>query len=182
MNGRPAAFLDRDGTIIREQHFLADPAGVELLPGAAPALRAIAAAGFALVLVTNQSGIARGLYTEEDFQAVQARLDLLLAQEGVAFEGVFHCPHHPDHTGSCDCRKPGLGLYRAAATALRLDPAASIYAGDRLRDVLPALALGGRGFLLRTGYDEARTHDVPAGIEVVPDLTAVARIVGRGAG
>jgi D-glycero-D-manno-heptose 1,7-bisphosphate phosphatase len=174
---RPAAFLDRDGTIIVERHYLADPDDVELLPGAPAALRSLAAGGFALVMVTNQSGIARGLYAESDFQAVQARLAAMLAVHGVAFDASFHCPHHPQHGGPCPCRKPGLALFQDAARQLDLDTAASIFVGDRLRDVLPAVALGGRGFLVRTGHGA-----LPAGIEAVADLGEVARLVTGSAG
>jgi D-glycero-D-manno-heptose 1,7-bisphosphate phosphatase len=177
MSGRRGAFLDRDGTIIQEREYLADPAGVELVPGAAAALRAVAAAGYALVLVTNQSGIARGLYSEADFRAVQHRLEELLAADGVHFDAVFHCPHHPDVTGPCDCRKPATGMHRRAAALLGIDLAASVYAGDRLRDVLPAVELGGRGFLVRTGYGADEAPGAPAGVQVIDDLPALARLL-----
>jgi D-glycero-D-manno-heptose 1,7-bisphosphate phosphatase len=176
---RPAAFLDRDGTIIEEREYLSDPAGVVLLPGAAAGLRRLAAAGYALVVVTNQSGIARGYFTEAAFRAVQRRLADLLAAEGVMLDGVFHCPHHPELTGACDCRKPALGMYRAAAARLGLDLRAAIYVGDRAADVTPAIALGGRGFLVRTGYGERERQLVPADIEVVADLDAAARAATR---
>ena len=172
-----AAFLDRDGTIIEEVQYLADPAGVALVPGAAEGLRDIRRAGFELVVVTNQSGIARGYYSENEFRAVQNRVDLLLAETGVQLDAVLHCPHHPDFTGPCDCRKPALGLYERARTALGIDLAASIYVGDRLSDVLPALATGGTGYLVRTGYGRDYAPHVPPGIEVVDDLRAVGRLV-----
>jgi histidinol-phosphate phosphatase family protein len=176
---RAAAFLDRDGTLIEEAHYLADPARVTLLPGAADALRELRAAGYLLVVVTNQSGIARGLFTEEDFRAVQERLESLLRAHGVTFDAVYHCPHHPDFTGPCDCRKPALGLYRRAESELGVDLAASIHVGDRLRDVLPALDTGGKGFLVRTGYG-ADAVDVPPEIDVAADLGAVAgSVTGR---
>ena len=177
---RAAVFLDRDGTIIEEKDYLCDPEDVVLVPGAAEALRDLRHAGFALVVVTNQSGIARGLYSERDFHAVQARLDSLLASYGVRLDAVMHCPHHPDFTGPCDCRKPRLGMYRRAAAALGLDLAASVYAGDRVTDVLPALETGGTGVLLRTGYGAEEAERVPAGIEVLDDLGALARkLTGR---
>lgn len=174
---RPAAFIDRDGTLIVEREYLADPDGVELLPGAADALRALAAAGFALVVVTNQSGIARGLYSEADFRAVQHRLETILAGHGVHLHAVYHCPHHPDITGACDCRKPAHGLFLRAARDLGLDLAASVYIGDRLRDVTPGLALGGRAILVRTGYGGGEAAAAPAAVAVADDLRAAARIV-----
>lgn len=148
--GRRALFADRDGTLIHDAHYLRDPAQVALLPGAVALLRAFAAAGWALVVVTNQSGIAQGLVTEENYRAVRARLDALLAAEGVTLDATYHCPHHPDVTGPCACRKPGTLMYEQAAEALGLDLAASVYVGDRFRDVAPALAKGGRGFLVRS--------------------------------
>ncbi|HEX6307880.1 MAG TPA: HAD-IIIA family hydrolase [Longimicrobiales bacterium] len=175
-----ALFLDRDGTLIDEAHYLADPERVRLIPGAAPALAALHDAGWALVVVTNQSGIARGLYSEAEFRAVQERLEALLAQEGVRLDLVLYCPHHPDFTGPCDCRKPGLGMYRAAAAALDVDLRESVYVGDRVKDVLPALATGGRGYLVRTGYGAAESEDAPPDVAVVEDLAAVARdLAGR---
>jgi D-glycero-D-manno-heptose 1,7-bisphosphate phosphatase len=177
---RPAAFLDRDGTIIQEREYLDDPAGVELIDGAVEGLRMLAESGFALVLVTNQSGIARGLYTEAQFRAVQDRLEAILAGAGVHLDGVYYCPHHPDVAGPCPCRKPGLGMYQDAARQLDLNVSASLYIGDRLRDVLPALALGGRGFLVRTGFGAAEAPAAPADVHVVGDLREAARLaLGR---
>lgn len=174
---RPAAFLDRDGTVIVERHYLSDPDQVELVPGAAAAMRALRDAGYALVIVTNQSGIARGLYTEAAFRAVQDRLESILAAEGVALDGVYHCPHHPDFSGPCECRKPGLGMYRRAARELGLDLARSVYVGDRIKDVVPARILGGIGVLVRTGYGADEAERVPAGIEIAADLAAAAGVV-----
>lgn len=179
---RPAVFLDRDGTIIQEREYLADPDGVELIPGVAAALGALAGLGYALVVVTNQSGIARGLYTEADFQAVQRRLEELLAADGVRFDAVYHCPHHPDVTGPCECRKPGTGMYRAAAAQLGLSTERSAYVGDRLRDVLPARELGGRGYLVLTGYGAAEAGSVPGDVTVISDLADLAAILGTGPG
>jgi len=175
--GRPAAFLDRDGTIVVERNYLSDPEQVELIPGAAGALRALGEAGYALVIMTNQSGIARGLYTEAEFRAVQERVEALLAAEGVELDGVYHCPHHPDFTGPCECRKPGLGMYRRAARELGLDLARSVYIGDRVSDVVPAQLLGGKGILVRTGYGADEASRVPAGIAVADDLAAAAAMV-----
>lgn len=167
---RPAAFLDRDGTIIVEKQFLSRPEDVALIPGAARAMKRLANAGFALVLVTNQSGIGRGLFGEDDYQAVQARFAELLRDAGVALDGAYYCPHHPDFTGPCDCRKPAPGLFLRAARDLGLDLARSVYVGDRLRDVLPGLALGGRAFLVRTGYGREEASAAPSGAVVVDDL------------
>ena len=125
---------------------------MELITGAAQAIRRLNEAGLAVVLVTNQSGIARGLYSEADYVSVAERLDQVLHAVGVRIDATYYCPHHPDHGGPCDCRKPGTGLYLRAARDLGVDPSASYYVGDKLSDVLPARALGGLGILVRTGY------------------------------
>jgi histidinol-phosphate phosphatase family protein len=140
---RPAAFLDRDGTLMLDVNYIADPAEVVLVPGAASAVRRLNGAGIITVVVTNQSGIALGLLTEADYEAVRLQLEQLLHAEGARLDASFHCPHHPDVSGLCDCRKPGLGLYRRAAAELGLDLARSLYVGDRYRDIQPGLELGG---------------------------------------
>jgi histidinol-phosphate phosphatase family protein len=148
MSPRPAAFLDRDGTIIRDTEYLRDPDQVELLPGAAAAIRRLNEAGWPVIVVTNQSGVARGLLTEQDYERVRMRVDKLIGAEGARIDASYHCPHHPDITGPCDCRKPGVKLYRDAAAALDLDTKASWYVGDRLRDVSPGDHFGGRSVML----------------------------------
>jgi D-glycero-D-manno-heptose 1,7-bisphosphate phosphatase len=145
---RPAALLDRDGTIIRDTDYLRDPEQVELLPGAAQAIKRLNDAGWPVVVVTNQSGIARGLMTEQDYERVRMRLDRMLAAEGAKVLASYHCPHHPDFSGSCDCRKPKAKMYRDAAAEHDLDLAKSWYVGDRLRDVSPGDELGGETVLL----------------------------------
>ena len=174
---RPAVFLDRDGTIIRERAYLADPAGVELVPGTLEALTALREHGWPYVIVTNQSGIARGLYTEADYHRVAARLQGILDEAGVPPAATHFCPHHPDVTGSCDCRKPASGMYRRAAAALGLDLSRSVYVGDKASDVHPAGALGGHGVLVRTGYGREQESLVGPEVAVVEDLAAAVRYV-----
>lgn len=170
---RPAAFLDRDGTIVQEAHYLADPDAVVLVPGAADAIRSLQDAGFAVVIVTNQSGIAKGMYTLSDYRAVAARLDELLAAHRVAVDGTYFCPHHPAAV-PCSCRKPDTGMYEAAALELGLDFEDSFFVGDKVTDVLPSLALGGRGILVRTGYGTSHESQLPEGVIAVDDLPAAA--------
>jgi D-glycero-D-manno-heptose 1,7-bisphosphate phosphatase len=145
---RPAVFLDRDGTLIRDVNYVGKPEQVELLPGAARALRRLNEAGWPVIIVTNQSGIARGFYTVADYEAVQREVESQLAAHGARIDAAYMCPHLPDITGPCECRKPGTLLFRQAAEAHDLDLARSWYVGDRMRDVLPAQALGGRGLLV----------------------------------
>ena len=178
----PAVFVDRDGTIIREAEYLSDPAAVELLPGAAEGLRAFRAAGYPVVIVTNQSGIARGYYGEAEYRAVEAEVERQLAEAGVAVLGAYHCPHHPDHTGPCRCRKPEPGLFEDAAAAHDLELSASVFIGDRLRDIEPGRALGGTAVLVRTGYGGEEEAAAPADVLVVEDLAAAAGAILRPAG
>src|SRR5260370_29227227 len=111
--------------------YLHDPARARLLPGAAEGIRKLNSAGFLVVTVSNQSGIARGLYTVADYQAVQRRLEQLLNAHSARLDGAYFCPHHPDLTGPCDCRKPGTKLFRDAAADLGIDLARSWFVGDR---------------------------------------------------
>jgi D-glycero-D-manno-heptose 1,7-bisphosphate phosphatase len=128
---RSAVFLDRDGTIIRDADYVKVPADVELLPGAARAIARLNARGLPVIVVTNQSGIARGLLTQADYDAVRRRLDDLLAADGARVDATYVCPHHPDYGGACDCRKPGTLLYRQAAAAHAIDLSRSTFVGDR---------------------------------------------------
>lgn len=176
---RKAAFIDRDGTLIHDRHYLADPERVELLPGAAEGLRTLRTLGYALVVVTNQSGIARGRITQEEYDRVAARLDAILVSHDAAVDLTLYCPHHPDFSEPCECRKPGLAMYRTAAAQLDLDLARSLYIGDKLADVQPALALGGAGWLVRTGYGSSveADPDLPKPTRCADDLADVARQV-----
>jgi len=177
MGLRPAVFVDRDGTIMAERAYLADPAGVTLVPGARDALAALQGARFALVVVTNQSGIARGLYTENDYHAVAARLGEVLAKGGVVIDRTDFCKHHPDFTGACACRKPGTEMHRRAAAELGLDLARSYYIGDKVTDVLPATELGGQGILVRTGYGCEHEATIPGNTWVADDLRGAAELI-----
>jgi histidinol-phosphate phosphatase family protein len=148
VTGRPAAFLDRDGTIIRDASYIRDPKDVELLPGAAAAIRRLNDANVPVIVVTNQSGIARELLTFDDYNAVRERIDSVLRDEGAHITATYMCPHHPDVDGECDCRKPGLLMYEMAIEVHGLDPMRSLFVGDRMRDVIPGIALGGLAIMI----------------------------------
>jgi D-glycero-D-manno-heptose 1,7-bisphosphate phosphatase len=178
---RRAAFLDRDGTLIRDRDYLSDPAGVELIPGTVEGLRALRDAGLALVVVTNQSGIARGLYSEADYHRVAARLDEILESHGVRPDLTLFCPHHPDHGGPCSCRKPETGMHLRAARELGLDPGRSFFVGDKVSDVEAGRRLGGQGILVLTGYGRDSSAHVPVGTWIAEDVAdAARRIVAEG--
>lgn len=180
--GLHAALLDRDGTIIADRHYLNDPDGVVLLPGAARAIRELAAAGVPSIVCTNQSGIARGTISLAQYDAVRRRLAELLAAEGAVLLDSFSCPHHPDVTGPCDCRKPGAGLYRRACRLHGLDPARCLFVGDRMRDVSPASEFGAAAALVVSSVtpDEDRQRAQAANVPVVSSLLdAVEGLLGR---
>lgn len=173
---RRAVFLDRDGTLNREIGYIGDPAALELLPGVVPALADLAAAGYALVVVTNQSAIGRGHFTAAQVEAVHERLRALLAAGGVVLDGVFVCPHAPD--AGCPCRKPAPGLLLTARDALDLDLGTSWLVGDSAKDVAAARAAGVRPLLVLTGWgkrdrEAARAGGLAAG-DLVDDLPAAA--------
>ncbi|MGE4296886.1 MAG: D-glycero-alpha-D-manno-heptose-1,7-bisphosphate 7-phosphatase [Desulfovibrionaceae bacterium] len=147
-------FLDRDGTIIVDKHYLSDPDGVELLPGAGQALWRMAGAGVNLFIVTNQSGIGRGYFPLADFEACSHRLADILRGHGIVVAGEAYCPHGPDD--ACDCRKPGLGMWRELAEAHGLDPATCAMIGDRRADIAFGLNAGfAASVLVRTGLGDA---------------------------
>ena len=170
------AFLDRDGTLIRDTGYVSRPDEVELLAGAAEAVRLLNEAGIPVVVVTNQSGIGRGLFDLAAYLAVEARLSELLSARGAKLDATYFCPHAPEDR--CDCRKPGLALYRRAADELGVETAGALFAGDRVRDVLPASRLGGRGMLVG-GHEEPYDGPVPPGVVRVPDLlTGIRELLG----
>ena len=177
MTARRAAFLDRDGTIIEDVSYIARPGHVRLRPGVAEAVRTLNERGVAVVVITNQSGIARGMFSDFDYEVVRARVDALLATHGARIDASYYCPHHPDFTGPCECRKPGTLLYDRAITDLDLDAAASMFAGDRLRDILPARRYAGTAFLVQAPSTPAAevTEAQACGVAIVPSLLDAVR-------
>jgi histidinol-phosphate phosphatase family protein len=145
---RPAAFLDRDGTIIEDVSYISRPDQVQLRPTAAEAIGLLNAHDVAVVVITNQSGIGRGMFTVDDYEAVRNRLAHELSTYGARIDASYYCPHYQAVSGPCDCRKPGRQLFDQAIAALDLSPATSMFAGDRTRDVLPARTFGGTGYLI----------------------------------
>ncbi len=171
-----AVFLDRDGTLIVEKNYLSQPEEVEVFPGTGVALRCLRDAGFLLVMVTNQSGIGRGYYTEADFHRVNARLLELLAPEGVRFAQVYFAPEAPDQPSRG--RKPLPQFLFDARDALGIDLGQSYMVGDKMADVECGWNAGVRqSILVRTGYGaelEAELGDAAARTVVVDDLSAAA--------
>jgi D-glycero-D-manno-heptose 1,7-bisphosphate phosphatase len=141
-------FLDRDGTIIRDARYISEPDAVALIDGAADAIGRLNRSGVPVVVVTNQSGIGRGYYDVEDYERVHARMLDLLAENGARVDASYYCPHSPDALPPCECRKPRPGLFERALAELGSAPEHAWYVGDRLRDITPALLLGGTGLLV----------------------------------
>ncbi len=184
---RPAAFIDRDGVINAELGYVWRIEDFHLLPGAVDGLRQLARCGYALVVVTNQAGIAKGRYDEAAYQKLTAHMRGLLAAQGAALAGVYHCPHHPQgtvpaYTRECDCRKPAPGLLLRAARELGLDLARSVLVGDKTTDTQAGRAAG----LRRTVLVESG-HALPADALAhadhrCADLAAAARWLCAGGG
>jgi len=153
---RPALFVDRDGTVTVEGEWIVHPGALELVPGAAQALRRASDAGYRVVMYTNQSAVARGMITLAQLDAIHDGLRAMLAQEGATLDAIYSCPHHPtegvgEYRVACECRKPKPGLLLRAADELNVDLARSWCIGDMMRDLEAGAAAGVRGILVETG-------------------------------
>ena len=168
-----AVFLDRDGTVMEDAHYIKSPKQVRLLPGAARAVRRINDAGIPVIIVTNQSGIGRGLFTVKDYESVRDHFESLLRDEGAHIDASYYCPHLPGDPPTGNCRKPATLMFEQAISDFRLDPANVAYMGDRWRDVIVSKKLGGRGIMIQsaetTSDDRQRARD--DGIETAASLS-----------
>ncbi len=179
----PAVFLDKDGTLIEDVPYNVDPAQIRLERGALEGLRLLQEAGFHLIVVSNQPGVAHGYFLQSALVGVETRLRELLAAGGVALEGFYHCPHHPegsvaDHARVCDCRKPQPGMLRRAAEEHGIDLARSWMVGDILNDVEAGRRIGCRTVLLDNGHEtEWLLSQLRRPDHVASDLAAAARII-----
>ncbi|MDP8923554.1 MAG: HAD family hydrolase [Chloroflexota bacterium] len=183
---RAAVFLDKDGTLVEDVPYNVDPALIRLGSGAVEGLRLLHVAGYPLIVISNQSGVARGYFAEDALRAVEARLRELLGEAGVPLTGFYYCPHHPEglvaeYARACECRKPLPGMILRAAHEHGIDVARSWFVGDILHDVEAAHRAGCRAVLLDNGNETewelspARTPDV-----VAPDLAEAARAIVAG--
>jgi D-glycero-D-manno-heptose 1,7-bisphosphate phosphatase len=177
MGRRPAVFLDRDGTLIEEVGYVNHVSRVRLLPGAGEAVRRLRAAGWTVVVVTNQAGLARGYLSPELVEAANLELARQLAELGTALDGIYVCPHHPtEGVGAlrieCDCRKPRPGLVQRAAAELDLDLERSVVVGDKPSDIELAAAVHARGVLVLTGLGRGEWEHRRASFPVAPDHVA----------
>lgn len=183
----PAVFLDRDGTLIEDIGYLRRVAEVRFFPWTVDAVRALNRAGLPVVVVTNQSAVARGFLTEDGVDAIHHYMSSVLAAGGARIEAYYYCPHHPDgsveaYRQQCDCRKPGRGLIDRAVQELDLDPERSFVVGDKWLDVALARAIGARSVLVRTGYGASEEAEPPPNLAadaVVDNLIAAASWILR---
>lgn len=182
---RPAVFLDRDGTINVEKHFLIDPAAFEFIPGVPQALKRLQDAGYLLVVVTNQSGVARGYFGLDQVRLLHDHMETLLKKYGVELAGIYICPHHPtegigEFLKDCDCRKGKPGMLLQAAQELGIDLQRSYMVGDKDADLEAGINAGCRSLLVKTGYGcKCLENDEINGAGIVPDLPAAVEMILR---
>lgn len=178
---QPAIFLDRDGTINEDIGYVSSPAELTLYPWAARAIRLINEAGWKAIVITNQSGVARGLYTEEILGDIHNKMIEEMKREGARVDAVYYCPHHPeigDHRYrlACDCRKPQAGLLYRAASDHNIDLAGSFVIGDKSSDIQMAERAGARSALVLTGYGIYARDECNPGV-IAENLLAAVRLI-----
>jgi D-glycero-D-manno-heptose 1,7-bisphosphate phosphatase len=179
-----AVFIDRDGTINEEKEYLYRTDEFAFIPGAPEAIRLLNEAGFLVIVVTNQSGVARGYYSEEDVLQLHRFISAQLDQHGARVDAWYYCPHHPSGRGSyalpCRCRKPQPGMLLEAAGRVDIDLEASIMIGDKLVDMEAGAAVGCRTLLVRTGYGSEEESRCRIGTQVFDDLLAAVQSLATG--
>ncbi|HXG65066.1 MAG TPA: D-glycero-beta-D-manno-heptose 1,7-bisphosphate 7-phosphatase [Blastocatellia bacterium] len=189
MEPTAAIFIDRDGTINEDIGYVSGPQELVIYPWAAEAIRLINQAGLKVIVITNQSGIARGYYSEEMLAAIHRQMLAELARAGARIDAIYYCPHHPNFGGpryqvACECRKPQPGMLYQAAREHRLDLARSFVIGDKASDIMLAQSVGARSALVLTGYGRrtlANRDLYPCEPDIVADdlLEAVKLILSR---
>ena len=168
--------LDRDGTIVVDRRYLADPAGLEFEPGAAEGLKWLFGHGYRLVVITNQSGVGRGIFPLARIHAMNLRLNAMVEEIGAELAGIYYCPHAPD--AGCTCRKPALGLMRRAASELGFDPGSSVVIGDKESDIEFGSRAGAMTILISVNAESSTSRIRPD--LVVPNLMEAAKAITSG--
>lgn len=179
---RRAVFLDRDGTINIEKDYLVLPQDFEFHSGVATAIKHLRDAGFLVIVVTNQSGVARGMFEEEDVARLHDYVQAELAKYDTRIDAFYHCPHHPTHgidqyRRQCDCRKGAPGMLIQAAADFNLELARSYMVGDKISDIEAGNRAGCLSILVKTGYGAHEMSKLPPEIPVVEDLPAAADLI-----
>ena len=168
MNRNIAVFMDRDGTICEEVGYLKNPCDLNILPGAVDAIRLINKSRIKAVVITNQSGVARGYFSEEVVQRVHIRLKELLEEKCAYLDGIYYCPHHPEfgpreYRKRCDCRKPEAGMLEMASREFKIELPLSYVIGDKISDIALAHRVGAKGVLVLTGYGKEEVKSLDRG-------------------
>lgn len=178
---KPAVFLDRDGTINVEKDYLYRVEEFEFTPGAVEAIRLLNQAGYLVVVVTNQSGVARGYYTEADVKTLHSHIDHVLVSQGARVDAWYYCPHHEHgklpYNQACDCRKPMPGMLRQAAADHAIDLTRSWMVGDKPADIEAGQAAGCRPVLVMTGYGAETADRLASEVPCYPDLLTAAQFI-----
>ncbi|MFX0186830.1 MAG: D-glycero-beta-D-manno-heptose 1,7-bisphosphate 7-phosphatase [Candidatus Hodarchaeota archaeon] len=164
---KKAIFLDRDGVINKEISYISNPDDFEFIEGSIEALKILKEKNFLLIVITNQAGIARGYYTEEMLKKIHNKMTRILKQNNIVLDDIFYCPHHPDITGICDCRKPKPGMIIKAKNKYNIDLQSSFMVGDTLNDIEAGLNAKCKTILVLTGYGSEEEKKIGP---IKPDL------------
>lgn len=170
-----AIFLDRDGTLNIEKNYLYKIKDWEWIPGAIDAIKEINRLGYKAIIVTNQAGIARKYYSETELNKLHAYMIQDLEKQGAKIDAIYYCPHHPDFSGSCECRKPKGGMLETAAKDLRIDLLNSWLVGDKISDINAAKSVKATPILVKTGYGESEQHQLDANVHVAETVAQAVR-------
>jgi len=166
-NRKRAIFLDRDGVINNEVDHLSHPDDFEFIPGSIDAFKILKQKNFLLIVITNQAGIARGYFNEEALQRIHTKMIKILEQNSIILDDIFFCPHHPEFTGPCDCRKPKPGMILKAKNKHNINLKKSFMVGDTISDIEAGFKAGCKTVLVLTGYGREEQNKIN---EIIPDL------------
>ena len=164
---KKAIFLDRDGVINKEVSYLSNPNDFEFIEGSIKALKILKQKGFLIIIITNQAGIARGFFTEETLEAIHSKMIRILKQNNIELDDIYYCPHHPEFTGPCDCRKPNTGMLLKAQLEYNIDLTNSYIVGDTLNDIQTGKAARCKTVLVLTGYGKEEQKNIGT---IIPDM------------
>lgn len=162
-----AIFLDRDGVINEEVSYLSNLDDFQLIEGSTEALRILKDLGYFLIVITNQAGIARGYFTEDTLKEIHNKMAQILKQNNIELDDIFYCPHHPDFTGACNCRKPNPGMILQAKDKYNINLRESFMVGDTLNDIETGLAADCQTVLVLTGYGIEEKKKI---VDIIPDF------------
>ncbi|MFX0037005.1 MAG: D-glycero-beta-D-manno-heptose 1,7-bisphosphate 7-phosphatase [Candidatus Hermodarchaeota archaeon] len=162
-----AIFLDRDGVLNKEVNYLSDPNDFEFIDGSIEALKILEKKGFLLIVISNQAGIARGYFSEETLKRIHEKMINILKQNKTKLDAIYYCPHHPEYTGPCDCRKPNPGMIFKAQLKYNIDLKRSYIVGDTLKDIQTGKAASCKTVLVLTGYGKEEQKKLDS---IMPDM------------